>query len=83
MDIMLLLLSGKFLEPIWGSKEFLRFVLIVNTLSGVASFLLMVWSEREEVRGGEERSAERNNNNKISTIISLPNTGHIIRYRGE
>jgi len=30
------------LVPIWGSKEFLRFVIVVNSFSGLASFLLMV-----------------------------------------
>jgi len=42
MDIVLLLLSGKFLEPIWGSKEFLKFILVVNVVSGLFSFILMV-----------------------------------------
>jgi len=42
MDILLLLVSGKFLEPIWGSKEFMRFIVVVNAVSGLASFILMV-----------------------------------------
>eukprot|EP01112_Ceratiomyxa_fruticulosa_P008738 TRINITY_DN2261_c0_g3_i1.p1 TRINITY_DN2261_c0_g3~~TRINITY_DN2261_c0_g3_i1.p1 ORF type:complete len:334 (-),score=61.68 TRINITY_DN2261_c0_g3_i1:60-1061(-) len=42
MNIVLLLLFGKYLEPIWGSAEFLRFILIVNSIIGVCVFLNII-----------------------------------------
>mmetsp|Transcript_599 Transcript_599/g.1008 ORF Transcript_599/g.1008 Transcript_599/m.1008 type:complete len:326 (-) Transcript_599:57-1034(-) len=35
------LLIGKYLEPVWGSKEFLKYIVIVNALSGIAMFFLL------------------------------------------
>jgi len=37
-----ILLFGKYLEPIWGSQEFLRFILIVNAITGLATFFALV-----------------------------------------
>ncbi|KAL5699636.1 Rhomboid-like protein 19 [Ranunculus cassubicifolius] len=37
-----LLLIGKLLEPIWGSKEFLKFIFIVNFLTSVCLFVTAI-----------------------------------------
>jgi len=37
-----LLVYGKFLETFWGSREYLKFILIVITFSGIASFFMMM-----------------------------------------
>lgn len=37
-----LLLLGKFLEPIWGSKEYLKFVLLLHSASGAATFFVLL-----------------------------------------
>eukprot|EP01113_Clastostelium_recurvatum_P016306 TRINITY_DN1929_c0_g1_i1.p1 TRINITY_DN1929_c0_g1~~TRINITY_DN1929_c0_g1_i1.p1 ORF type:complete len:351 (-),score=63.07 TRINITY_DN1929_c0_g1_i1:939-1943(-) len=39
----LVLLFGKYLEPIWGPAEFLRFVTLVNTISGVMVMLFLIF----------------------------------------
>jgi len=41
--VVALLLFGKYLEPIWGSREFLKFIILVNALCGVATFFFMVF----------------------------------------
>lgn len=46
-----LLLLGKLLEPIWGSKEFLKFIFVVNFLNSVCVFitaLSLYYITREE-----------------------------------
>jgi len=43
LDVVGLLLFGRYLEPIWGKKEFLRFILLVNALSGLGTFFLMMF----------------------------------------
>lgn len=35
------LLLAKVLEPIWGSKEFLKFILLVNTAVGLSTLSLL------------------------------------------
>jgi len=42
LDSVAVLFIGKFLEPIWGSKEYLRFIVIVNVICGICTFLFMV-----------------------------------------
>ncbi|CAI5536120.1 unnamed protein product [Closterium sp. Naga37s-1] len=42
LDVVALLFLGRVLEPVWGSREFLRFVLIVSTLTTVCTFIAMV-----------------------------------------
>ncbi|GMH11274.1 hypothetical protein Nepgr_013115 [Nepenthes gracilis] len=37
-----LLLIGKLIEPIWGSKEFLKFIFVVNFLTSVCVFITMI-----------------------------------------
>ncbi|KAI4351280.1 hypothetical protein L6164_005656 [Bauhinia variegata] len=37
-----LLLIGKLLEPIWGSKEFLKFIFVVNFLTSVCIFITAI-----------------------------------------
>ncbi|KAJ4828690.1 Rhomboid-like protein 19 [Turnera subulata] len=37
-----LLLTGKVLEPVWGSKEFLKFIFIVNFLTSVCVFITAI-----------------------------------------
>ncbi|EGC37228.1 hypothetical protein DICPUDRAFT_97329 [Dictyostelium purpureum] len=43
INIILLLYIGKHLEPIWGSKEFIKFIAIVNFFSGVCSFFFFIF----------------------------------------
>lgn len=38
MSVVGILLFGRYLEPLWGAAEFLRFTLIVNVLTAVATF---------------------------------------------
>lgn len=38
LSIVSLLFIGKVLEPIWGSKEFFKFVLIVNIMTYISVF---------------------------------------------
>lgn len=42
VNIALLMIAGKFLEPIWGSKEFLKFIIVVNLGAGIGAFFLML-----------------------------------------
>ncbi|KDP25719.1 hypothetical protein JCGZ_23940 [Jatropha curcas] len=37
-----LLIMGKLLEPVWGSKEFLKFIFIVNFLTSVCVFIITI-----------------------------------------
>ncbi|KAJ7553584.1 hypothetical protein O6H91_06G104100 [Diphasiastrum complanatum] len=37
-----LLLFGKLLEPIWGSKEFLKFIVFVNLFTSLSTFVLAI-----------------------------------------
>ncbi|GMI87007.1 hypothetical protein like AT3G07950 [Hibiscus trionum] len=37
-----LLFMGKFLEPVWGSKEFLKFIFIINFLTSVCVFVTAI-----------------------------------------
>ncbi|EEF29134.1 rhomboid-like protein 19 [Ricinus communis] len=37
-----LLIMGKLLEPVWGSKEFLKFIFIVNFLTSVCVFITAI-----------------------------------------
>ncbi|KAK3268442.1 hypothetical protein CYMTET_23062 [Cymbomonas tetramitiformis] len=41
-DATTLLLMAGHLEPNWGSKEFLKFVTVINTTVGVAAFVIML-----------------------------------------
>ncbi|EFA77344.1 peptidase S16 [Heterostelium album PN500] len=43
INIVFLLLLGKYLEPVWGSTEFLKFIMVVNVLSGVGTFFLFTF----------------------------------------
>ena len=40
-DVVILLHFGKLVEPIWGAVEFLRYVVVVNTLCGVGTWISM------------------------------------------
>eukprot|EP00271_Cylindrocystis_brebissonii_P017997 TRINITY_DN4917_c0_g1_i1.p1 TRINITY_DN4917_c0_g1~~TRINITY_DN4917_c0_g1_i1.p1 ORF type:complete len:331 (-),score=45.19 TRINITY_DN4917_c0_g1_i1:415-1407(-) len=42
VNILALLVLGKSLEPIWGSKEFFWFILVVNTWTAISTFVLMI-----------------------------------------
>ena len=33
---------GKFLEPVWGSKEFLKFIFVVNFLTYLCVFVTAI-----------------------------------------
>ncbi|URE16153.1 serine threonine-protein kinase [Musa troglodytarum] len=37
-----LLLLGKWLEPLWGSKEFLKFIIVVNLLTSICVFVTAI-----------------------------------------
>lgn len=37
-----LLFIGKLLEPIWGSREFLKFIFVVNFLTNVCVFITAI-----------------------------------------
>lgn len=37
-----LLFMGKVLEPIWGSREFVKFVFVVNFLTSVCVFITAI-----------------------------------------
>lgn len=41
-DVIALLLFGKKLEPMWGSKEYMQFILLVNAVAGFSTFCFMV-----------------------------------------
>jgi len=41
MDAIAILFIGKFFEPLWGSKEYLKFILLVNSITGFICFLLL------------------------------------------
>jgi len=41
MDAIAVLFIGKFFEPLWGSKEYLKFIFIVNGVTGFICFLLL------------------------------------------
>lgn len=42
MNIIALLFFGRYLEPIWGGQELLKFVALVNLTSGVTTFFSMI-----------------------------------------
>lgn len=42
INVLVLLGIGKYLEPIWGTTEFIKFNLIVATMSGTALFISMI-----------------------------------------
>eukprot|EP00850_Spirogloea_muscicola_P024033 SM000426S15720 [mRNA] locus=s426:9334:10934:- [translate_table: standard] len=42
VDVLALLFVGRLVEPIWGSKEFLRFIVVVNTALAAATFATMI-----------------------------------------
>ncbi|GLT66841.1 hypothetical protein SLA2020_391860 [Shorea laevis] len=42
ISILGLLFMGKLLEPIWGSKEFLKFIFVVNFLTSVCVFITTI-----------------------------------------
>jgi len=42
VNVLVLLLAGKQLEPAWGSLEFLKFIVLVNSLSGISTFFTMI-----------------------------------------
>ncbi|XP_047324499.1 rhomboid-like protein 19 [Impatiens glandulifera] len=42
LSIIGLLVLGKLLEPIWGSREFLKFIFVVNFLSSVCVFITAI-----------------------------------------
>jgi len=41
-NITCLLVLARYLEPVWGSKEFLKFVLVTNAFTGVITFAYMM-----------------------------------------
>jgi len=41
-DSAILVIFGKYLEPIWGSKEFLKFIMIINLLIGASTFVVVI-----------------------------------------
>ena len=41
VDVLVVLFLGKIIEPIWGSKEFLKFIAVVNASIGFCTFVLM------------------------------------------
>lgn len=42
VDIIIINLYGKLLEPLWGTIEMINFYLLVNTVAGVATFFIYV-----------------------------------------
>ncbi|CAN6471346.1 unnamed protein product [Victoria cruziana] len=42
ISIVGLLFVGKLLEPIWGPREFLKFILVVNILTSICLFITMI-----------------------------------------
>ncbi|KAF2070929.1 hypothetical protein CYY_007753 [Polysphondylium violaceum] len=43
INIIILLFSGQYLEPIWGSQEFLKFIAVVNFFSGLFTFIFYLF----------------------------------------
>jgi membrane associated rhomboid family serine protease len=43
LSIIGLLFSGKLLEPIWGSREFLKFIAIVNIVTSISVFITTIF----------------------------------------
>lgn len=39
---LIFLVMGRFLEPVWGSVEFVRFIIFANLLTGVVIFFTQV-----------------------------------------
>eukprot|EP00249_Psilotum_nudum_P019205 c27141_g1_i1 orf=375-1331(+) len=42
VSVLGLLFGGKLLEPIWGSREFLKFIVAVNFLTSLSTFIFMI-----------------------------------------
>ena len=42
INVLCLLLLGKVLEPVWGSKELLKFIVTVNACTAVCTFVVMI-----------------------------------------
>mmetsp|Transcript_17813 Transcript_17813/g.69063 ORF Transcript_17813/g.69063 Transcript_17813/m.69063 type:complete len:337 (+) Transcript_17813:39-1049(+) len=42
VNIVLFLMEGRYLEPIWGSKEFLKYVLLVNIATSISTYIAIV-----------------------------------------
>eukprot|EP00245_Coleochaete_scutata_P007092 TRINITY_DN2214_c0_g2_i1.p1 TRINITY_DN2214_c0_g2~~TRINITY_DN2214_c0_g2_i1.p1 ORF type:complete len:335 (-),score=59.00 TRINITY_DN2214_c0_g2_i1:148-1152(-) len=42
VNVVALLFIGRTLEPIWGSKEFLKFIIVVNFLVSTITFVVMI-----------------------------------------
>ncbi|KAJ5079409.1 placental protein [Anaeramoeba ignava] len=40
-SIFLLIVTGKILEPLWGQKEFFKFIFIINAVTGLGTFFLI------------------------------------------
>ena len=38
VNVFALLFLGRILEPLWGTKEFLRFIVLVGTLTSAGTF---------------------------------------------
>jgi hypothetical protein len=64
------MLFGRTLEPLWGPEEFLRFTLLVNVLSAVATFasyvLLYSLSQMEELLYAHSRPLIANHRLSLS-----------------
>lgn len=43
VNVLAVLFIGKTLEPIWGSKEFLKFIVLVNLFTGASTFATMIF----------------------------------------
>lgn len=37
-----LLFCGKDIEPVWGRKEFLKFIILINSICGILAFCIAV-----------------------------------------
>ncbi|KAJ8760231.1 hypothetical protein K2173_011643 [Erythroxylum novogranatense] len=42
ISVLCLLVMGRLLEPIWGSKEFLKFIIVVNLLTSMCVFITAI-----------------------------------------
>lgn len=42
MSVVGIMLFGRYLEPLWGAEEFLRFTLIVNAIAALGTFAMSI-----------------------------------------
>jgi len=43
LNVIFFSLLGKYLEPIWGTREFLRFIIVVNLVTTFSTYFLVIF----------------------------------------